>query len=224
MAKPISKIPLPDELYKDWHLLFDALNHQEDLICVVVTTSYLDHAFGSLLRAKLVDSETAQKLLKSSGPIGDLMAKVKVAYCIGQIGAGCRDNMQTITDIRNAFAHQVPHRSFKDKDIADLAVKLTMPCGVEITSSPTTVIPDQTFKYNPFVEIQDPRDRFTAVACHTFTNIMTLASRATHIPKRRDLWDRPALLPTPQAAPEKPDEHIADSHGQAPEPPPHSQQ
>lgn len=71
-----------EQLSADTRHLFDVLNKQADLPCVVVGAAFLDAALKALLAKKLLRSSTADKLLNEDGALGNFVARADLAYCL----------------------------------------------------------------------------------------------------------------------------------------------
>lgn len=127
MAKKYSA-PKQDEIRARWHGLFEAINHAEDMVCVIIATSYVDNTLALLLSTHFIESTLVDRLLDpNGGPIGTLMAKANVAYCLGLLTKEDRRNVELIGNIRNKFAHIIEDISFEDQGIQDHCDELNDP-------------------------------------------------------------------------------------------------
>ena len=144
MANDTHRVPMPNALLDKHYSVFTALWNDEDAICAIVGTSYLEHALRSLLRSHLVDGSTTQTMLDpTKGALGQLHNAACAAYCLGLISKGCKANIELIGQIRNLFAHSMDGVSFENEKIAELCSKLTLtdgasyfPCDAEAYSTP----------------------------------------------------------------------------------------
>jgi len=131
-----SKVPAIAEIKKNLQHLFDALEHEEDTICVIVGTAFVDHYLGALLAKFLIDSESSASLLDSQGPTGTLITKAKFAYCLGLISKGCFNTITTVAQIRNQFAHKLNVSQFEaNAKVTDLCKNFKPPLGMAIEFS-----------------------------------------------------------------------------------------
>src|SRR2546430_4966402 len=114
-------IPEVEQLSEESKHLYDVLNNESDLACVLIATSYLDYALASLLKRRFIKSSLANKLLDSPrGPISTFSARYDLAYCLGLIPAGLRQNLEIVGNIRNSFAHDYLSLTLEADDIAQL--------------------------------------------------------------------------------------------------------
>jgi hypothetical protein len=66
----------------------------------------------------LVGTDTFKdELMKADGPPGTLSQRVKMAYALGRIGPGIRNNLHSVRTIRNSFAYRYRVESFNHQDI-----------------------------------------------------------------------------------------------------------
>jgi DNA-binding MltR family transcriptional regulator len=183
---PTSRVPTVAEIQSHWQGLFDALNHDTDLVSVVTATAYVEHTLGALLRAHFINSGVSTGLLQPvGGSLNDLVKKGKVAYGLGHISEGCLKNIEAIANIRNAFAHSTEILSFADKEIGDLCDALTFPHtdAAPILSHKFPPLPDRMEQY--------PRRRFTYVAIVLCSYLVLTALSISKCEKRVDYWDQP---------------------------------
>lgn len=161
------KAPTADSIRERWTGLFDAINHAEDLVCVVVATSYLDHTLAALLQAHFIDSSIVEKLLKPCGALGELMAKADLAYCLGLITKHDRQNVETIAQIRNRFAHLIDDISFADPEVERLCDELDSPLLTAPPFAELATIKEGGIRHKDRTRV---RFRFTAVhLCSAFS-------------------------------------------------------
>src|SRR5438128_3939100 len=105
MAKT-SRIPEVEILSEESRQLYDVLNNESDLACVLIATSYLDNALATLLKRHLIESSVVNRVLESPrGPLSSFASRSDLAYCLGLISKGLRKNLEIIGQIRNTFAH-----------------------------------------------------------------------------------------------------------------------
>lgn len=195
MVKPKNVPPTPDALNLSLDEFFRAINHQNHLACVLVTTSYLELCLSSLLRRYFVEtSSTADEIFdyKTNGVLTDISARSKMAYCLGLISSEIFTNLNEIGNIRNRFAHTHPELTFADADVQGICAKLKLPAmtGLQVTA-PTTDPATPSTGATKATEISpaefeekysDPKDRFAFIATTTAMRILMSA----HAVKRCD--------------------------------------
>ena|SRR6266851_710595 len=79
----MKKKPIPEveQLSEESKHLYDVLNNESDLACVLIASSYLDYALASLLKRHLIKSGLVKKLLDSPrGAISTFAARSDLAY------------------------------------------------------------------------------------------------------------------------------------------------
>jgi DNA-binding MltR family transcriptional regulator len=113
-----------EQLTADAQRLFDVLNKEADLPCVVVGAAFLDASLKALLAKKLLKSVTADKLLDESGPLGNFAARADLAYCLGLVKKQRYQDLSCVAQIRNQFAHKHLQLDFADPAVRDLCAKL----------------------------------------------------------------------------------------------------
>jgi hypothetical protein len=168
-----------DELHERVIHVFDAVKNNEDMVCAVTVTSFVDGALGALLSGFLVDCETAEKILDARrGALGSLQARIDVAYSLGLLTKPCKTSLDAIAEMRNKFAHALDYRSFNHPEIAKLCQSLQEPKMASILK--TKEAPD----YSREDLYGTPRARFETVAG---TICMTLLIAARKAERRQRL-------------------------------------
>jgi len=161
MASKTPRTPTQEQLMKKFRKAMSAISHETEMVCVVMSATLIDHALGAILKKYFfTSSSTSDKLLKPSGTIGSLQAKVDVLYCLGLLSETGKDNIEFIARIRNKFAHSLDDASFEDPEICEWCAKLRLPEGTQwgVSGRETRV------KYNLNDDISDSRERFEMVA------------------------------------------------------------
>jgi DNA-binding MltR family transcriptional regulator len=174
-------IPDVEQLSAESVHLYDVLNEESDLACVLIATSYVDYALASLLKRHLVDSEIANKLLDSArGAISTFATRADLAYSLGLIPKGLYQNLETIGKIRNAFAHSYTSIALDSADIAKLVNSLIPP----MVHQTLAVDGDHSTHRGPHPMSLNgsSRDRFNTIVV-TMVNMLLLTGLQT---KRRE--------------------------------------
>jgi DNA-binding MltR family transcriptional regulator len=122
------KVPPIQNLAEESQALYDVLNNESDMACVLISVSYLDYALASLLKHFFIEGKTASKILEPpSGFLSAFASRYELAYCLGLIPKGLYQNLQIMGIIRNAFAHSHLMMSLDHLNIAGNIGKLTFP-------------------------------------------------------------------------------------------------
>ncbi len=109
------------------HLRYmEVLSKESDRGAVLVTVSMLEDALTELLRARLVQGKSTDKLLDGfNAPLGTFSAKIAAAHAIGVIPEEWRRELELLRNIRNKFAHNVTV-TLGDKQIMDRCNELSL--------------------------------------------------------------------------------------------------
>lgn len=118
-----STVPV-EKLSSDTKALYEVLNNESDMACVVIGAAYIDSAIKTLLETNLKKSRITNKLLDPRGAIGTYSASADLAYCLGLIGKTNYSDICEIANIRNHFAHSHLKLTFEDAEIQDFCSKL----------------------------------------------------------------------------------------------------
>ncbi len=113
--KPPTKI---ENLIEDTQKVYDVLNHDSDLACVLIGTSYLSELLGSAIRTALIKCNTTENILTPGrGILGSFKSRVDLAYCLNILSKEDRKDLDIIGNIRNSFAHLHLAFDFTDKEV-----------------------------------------------------------------------------------------------------------
>jgi hypothetical protein len=161
MAK---KFPAIESLSTESQSLFDAVNDERDLPCVLISTSFIDQCLASMLAKFAITGNTAGALLDArGGALGTFSARSDSCYYLGLIPKGLFQNLGIMGEIRNRFAHSYLALSFDDQAIGELCAKLTFPkvasaIRVDSATGVATEVAD------PWAAYTAPLNRFTTCA------------------------------------------------------------
>lgn len=114
-----------EELSEDTQKVYDILNQEPDLACVLIGTSYLSELLASTLSVSFIKSRVAEKLLDPKrGVIGGFVSRADLAYCLGLIAKNAYNDLLKVAEIRNKFAHRYLALDFGDQAIQTECDKL----------------------------------------------------------------------------------------------------
>ncbi|OGQ86580.1 MAG: hypothetical protein A2512_10940 [Deltaproteobacteria bacterium RIFOXYD12_FULL_56_24] len=109
-----------EELNSDTQAVYDVLNGESDLPCILIGTNFLDQILASLVEQTFIKSSVAQKMLNPNGGcIGTFSARTDLAYCLELINKKQYHDLVAIGEIRNKFAHSHLALSFMDQEIME---------------------------------------------------------------------------------------------------------
>jgi len=149
--------------------LYDAVNNEPDLPCVLIVSSFLDQCLASLLTHFLIEDRVSQGLV--SGALGRMRVRAEMAYALGLIPASLMKNLTTVAEIRNEFAHSYLTRSFEEARIKDLCNELAYPAianSVRVDGQTGEV----TSPADPWERFFSPRSRFTIASVMMASRLM----------------------------------------------------
>ena len=120
--KPSDSLPptQPWGLALEWREVIQELQAESDRGAALMGAAYLDTALKSLLEASLAGgSIVADKLLNDqpNAPLGTFSSRIAMAYGLGHIGPNYYRALESIREIRNAFAHFRRSLTFEDPQI-----------------------------------------------------------------------------------------------------------
>jgi DNA-binding MltR family transcriptional regulator len=78
-----------------------------------------------------LSSAEYDQLFSATAPLGSFSGKAKIAYAFGLIGPKTRDDLDSLRELRNAFAHAHIVFSFESKEVSDKVRKLN--CVAKLT-------------------------------------------------------------------------------------------
>jgi len=178
-AEMARKIPKPEQLSERGKHLYDALNGEAPLPCVLVGVAALEKAVASLLQNYFIEGDTSKGLFELGGVLDDFSGCAKVAYCLGLIEKKVFENLNTVGTIRNIFAHSDVPLAFDDPAVKTLCEKLHLP-SVLPTTQPDFPTPEEIARI--------ARNRFTYVVSMTWNWILVNALGVRHREKCKPKW------------------------------------
>ena len=117
----------PEALSEDTYGFVELLQEEPDRGCAIVGAAFLEDALGSLLRAYFADDpDTVGQLLGTRGALGNFHHRIHMAFALGLIGPGDKQNLTTIRKIRNDFAHLYREADFEHKTIRPQCMQLRL--------------------------------------------------------------------------------------------------
>jgi len=112
---------------EEWKRFRDVLGGESDRGCALIGMAFLDDQLAKLLGGYLtVDRRGYTELLGSEsrpGSLGTLGVRIAAAHAIGLIDRDIRDEIRSLSVIRNRFAHDI-YISFEDAKVSARCSKL----------------------------------------------------------------------------------------------------
>ena len=103
-------LPPPEgfvDIQSEWRRVIYDLENESDRAVAMIAAAHLDTALKTLLESSLAGGKTvADKLFNSpNAPLGTFSSRIAMAYGLGLIGPHFFASLESIREIRNAFAH-----------------------------------------------------------------------------------------------------------------------
>jgi DNA-binding MltR family transcriptional regulator len=114
----------PEDLSPETKQLYEVLNKEPDLPCVLLSAAFVDHCLASLLQSYLVDDKKSIGLLQPGRGLGEFSTRRNLCYCLGLITQELNDDLAQIGSVRNLFAHEFFSLGFADQRIIHKCNKL----------------------------------------------------------------------------------------------------
>jgi len=114
-----------EELSSDTKKVFDVLNDESDLACVLIGTGYLSELLTNLIEVSFIETSISGKLLDpQGGAIGQFATRADLAYCLDLINKNVYQDLGIVAEIRNMFAHKHLALDFSDSIVRNNCEKL----------------------------------------------------------------------------------------------------
>ena len=192
MAK--KKSPTTSDIDNNWLHLFNSLYNENDAICVIVGTSYVDTCLGVLLETFFEGDDKAQDILRPHGDIPSLSEKAKLAYLLRLISKGCLENISHIGNLRNLFAHRIGEINFDNGSIPNKDAYIVkyvpgQPRRLPIIGDPNELLGHLVTHTTPRESPPTAKEIFAAAITQTCTFLQDQARELKAAPARSDNWD-----------------------------------
>lgn len=181
-----AKIPGIERPSGETQALFEAVNDERDLPCVLVSTSFLDQSLASLLSSFMIKSSVPKALLSHKGAVGAFFPRTQLSYSLGLISKEMFQNLKVVGDIRNMFAHSHLSLSFAEPDIVKLCEQLQLPSifGKQYDGQTGEEV---DFEGWPDVFAQ-ARPRFTVTVVLMANELLSIGKQTLHRERKQDVW------------------------------------
>jgi hypothetical protein len=102
-------------------------NTASDRVAAIVGAAFVEDHVNEFVRWHLVqEPKLLDELFRVTGPLGNFSVKVDMGYLMRLYSKDAWKELDTITKIRNAFAHKMEVRDFKDDRMRAFANNLTL--------------------------------------------------------------------------------------------------
>jgi hypothetical protein len=180
----VRRKPVPDEERRAYLTEYaKAVDGQPDFIYAIVATAYIEGALITLLHNFFVKCQSRDTILENNGRLGDFSSCCQVARCLGFLNSTMLSNLQTIGEIRNAFAHNRNIDSFNHSDIKSRCLLLELPKSIKAGLEAGSIDYE---KNKDLLHVRDdPAARFKKVAALMLEWIAIMADDAHRQPARQ---------------------------------------
>ena len=96
----------------------------------------------------IADGELLNRLFRDGAQIGSFGTRIDIGYAIGLYGEETYKDLKSISKIRNAFAHKLAPKDFKNQKVKDWANNLTLPDRFPLVHMPS-ILPFLVTPENP---------------------------------------------------------------------------
>lgn len=102
----------------------------DDRAIVLISATVIEQSLETALLTKFVDlsADDERRLFASdAAPLFTFAAKTELAFALGIIGRGARDDLGCLRQIRNAFAHSRRRIDFDSSEVQEACRQFTLP-------------------------------------------------------------------------------------------------
>jgi len=132
-------------------ILADLFSEKNDQAFAVTIAAILDGVVERTVRKKLVclNKREEKELFDGTGPLATFSARIRIGYALGLFDRFIRDDLETIREIRNAFAHTKKVISFDSAEVSTVCTRLILAENVEkqLRTPPGGPLPKGAIKF-----------------------------------------------------------------------------
>jgi hypothetical protein len=110
----------------NWNNLVVEFHNESDRGSAMLAGSFAEHTLGIYLKFRIKKNKLEKLLFDSNGPLSNFSQKISIAYAFDLIKDDQYRDLETIRKIRNEFAHNPFHSTFKDNKIRILCENFSM--------------------------------------------------------------------------------------------------
>lgn len=118
--------------FEEIEQIVDALRDFPDLSAAITGVALVETSLERVLTSRLrtLTKEEQERLFGTRGPLGTFDAKIQIGYAIGALTKPLTEELDTIRQIRNVFAHSRYPLTFEDAVLADAVLAMKMGAAV----------------------------------------------------------------------------------------------
>lgn len=115
--------------------IVDVLRDSPDLAAAITGAALAETGLERLLLVKMrtLGKEEKERLFGVRGPLGSFDAKIQVACAFGLVTAPLAEELHTVRNVRNVFAHSRYPLTFEDPTLADAVLAMKMGTAIRGT-------------------------------------------------------------------------------------------
>lgn len=150
MKKKIKKETFFEGKDFNWEKLFESkriFKKETDRAAAIMGYLYLDNMMNQLLKLRLVEDQEIFDKLDSLAE----QARIDLCFLTGLINRTTKQDLMTLKDIRNLFAHGLTINSFDTKEISDKCEDLKANLWKNLPSIIRTDTPREIFESSVFI-------------------------------------------------------------------------
>lgn len=111
-----------------WTEYLKEIKQGNDRAIAILGPVYLDEYLREYLESVLVQKKgLPEEIFGPEKPLGSFSARIKMAYALGLLSEEIYEDLNTIRNVRNVFAHGLHETSFAHPDIRELCQTLVIP-------------------------------------------------------------------------------------------------
>ena len=122
----MKKIKFDDITILDYQQLVRLYHKETPRAAAILAGSYVEYFLGKYLKSFMRKNVDEKKLFEGFGPFSTFAQRISTAYAFNLIAKQEKDDLNTIKEIRNYFAHHPRKMTFRNKEIKKLCDKLSL--------------------------------------------------------------------------------------------------
>jgi hypothetical protein len=116
-----------DETHAEFQSIFAEIESGSDRAAGIVAAACVEDQLAGAIQSKMeYDEVIIREMFRSSGPLGSFSAKINLGYLMRLYGKDTKNELDTIKEIRNSFAHRPHTKDFEVQRLRDLSSNLSM--------------------------------------------------------------------------------------------------
>ena len=122
----MKKIKFDDITILDYQQLVKLYHKETPRAAAILAGSYIEYFLGKYLKSFMRKDVDEKNIFEGFGPFSTFAQRINTAYAFNLIAKQEKDDLNTIKEIRNYFAHHPKKMTFHNKEIKKLCDKLSL--------------------------------------------------------------------------------------------------